>query len=98
MGTPDPGKSGKSGEEDGGRRSVGFRKSWRTAAGWVCVSALAWWFVLRDMFQWFLVLRGINVKGPEPISLDYILTVLGALLGLSITKAVERVKGVRTDE
>lgn len=50
------------------------------------------------MFQWFLVLRGIDVKGPEPISLDYILTVLGALLGLSITKAVERVKGVRTDE
>lgn len=97
MGTPDASESGEGSEEDGERRGIAFRREWRTAAGWVCVSALAWWFVLRDLFQWFLILRGIEVKGPVPISLDYIITILGALLGLGITKAVERVKGVSSD-
>lgn len=71
--------------------------SWRPAAGWICSLALLWWFFLRDIFQWVIFLKGIELKGsPSSDPLDSLLTVTLALLGLGGLRTYEKVKGVNT--
>ena len=98
MGEADSGKGKASSRSDGEGRGIVYKANWRTAAGWVCVASLAWWFVLRDIFGWILILMGFVTSGPAPISLDFIITILGALLGLGTIKATERIKGVSNDK
>ena len=65
---------------------------WRPMAGWVCVAALAWAYVLGPMVKWALIVAGVLVPLP-PTSFDVdMLTLIFGMLGLGGLRSYERVK------
>jgi len=48
------------------------------------------------MFAWGVFLLGVQGDGPKAISLDYVITVLGALLGLGTLRTVEKMRGTNS--
>lgn len=69
-----------------------FKGGWRPAAGWVCVSALAWQFVARPMVAFGFAVAGHPI--PELPTIDGALwELLFGLLGLGTLRSVERIKG-----
>lgn len=76
-----------------------FQRRWRPAAGWVCVLGLAYTFLFQPLFPWLIKVLALAVGStsaipdlPE-IEIDYLLSLLGALLGLGGLRSFERVKG-----
>lgn len=79
--------------------SDAFQRRWRPAAGWVCVLGLAYTFLFQPLFPWLIKVLALVVGStsaipdlPE-IEIDYLLSLLGALLGLGGLRSFERVKG-----
>lgn len=76
-----------------------FQRRWRPAAGWVCVVGLAYTFLFQPLFPWLLkvafLVAGSAAQIPDlpAIEIDYLLSLLGALLGLGGLRSIERVKG-----
>lgn len=69
-----------------------YRGGWRPGAGWVCVSALAWQFVVAPVATWGAALAGYTL--PTPPTLDGMLwELLAVLLGLGTLRTAERFKG-----
>jgi len=71
-----------------------FVAGWRPAIGWVCASALAFNFVLRDFIVW-----GLGIWGPELPPLPSpdtgeLMTLVLSLLGLGAMRSFEKTKGV----
>lgn len=59
-----------------------FASRWRPAAGWVCVAALAWCYVLGPVAKWALLVTGATVTLP-PTAMDASMSELVfAMLGL----------------
>lgn len=79
--------------------SDAFQRRWRPAAGWVCVAGLTYTFIFQPLFPWLIkvlvLLTGSSMVVPDlpPIDIDYLLGLLGALLGLGGLRSIERVKG-----
>lgn len=71
-----------------------FVSSWRPATGWVCVSGLAFEFIIRPLVQWILTLSGSFVILPQ-IDLNLLFPLLAALLGIGTMRSVEKIKGVQ---
>ena len=76
-----------------------FQRRWRPAAGWVCVLGLGYTFLFQPLFPWLIkvvaLLVGSSIVIPDlpPIDIEYLLGLLGALLGLSGYRSLERVRG-----
>lgn len=76
-----------------------FQRRWRPAAGWVCVLGLGYTFLFQPMFPWLIKVLalaiGSDVVVPAlpAVDIDYLLSLLGALLGLGGLRSIERVKG-----
>lgn len=76
-----------------------FQRRWRPAAGWVCVLGLGYTFLFQPMFPWLVkvlaIALGSTVQIPDlpEIDIEYLLGLLGALLGLGGLRSIERVKG-----
>lgn len=76
-----------------------FQRRWRPAAGWVCVFGLGYTFLFQPLFPWtikvILLLTGSAATVPDlpSIDIEYLLSLLGALLGLGGLRSIERVKG-----
>lgn len=68
-----------------------FRGGWRPAVGWVCVTGLAWTYVLSPMLAWASLANG----WPAPPSIDTfdLLIMLGGMLGFGGMRSFERIKG-----
>ena len=64
-----------------------FVSGWRPGAGWVCVLALAYEFLIRPM----LIAFG---KMAPTLDMGDLLTMLGGLLGLGTLRTAEKMKGV----
>lgn len=79
--------------------SDAFQRRWRPAAGWVCVLGLGYTFLFQPMFPWLVkvlaIALGSTVQIPDlpEIDIEYLLGLLGALLGLGGLRSIERVKG-----
>lgn len=79
--------------------SDAFQRRWRPAAGWVCVLGLGYTFLFQPLFPWLIKVVALALGStaaipdlPE-IEIDYLLSLLGALLGLGGLRSFERVKG-----
>lgn len=73
-------------------RSV-FVAGWRPAIGWVCAFALAWHFVIYDIFAW----ASLNYSmAPPPIlaGTSELISIVVALLGIAGLRTIEKSKGV----
>lgn len=76
-----------------------FQRRWRPAAGWVCVLGLGYTFLFQPLFPWLVKVIALALGSTAPIpdlpeiEIDYLLSLLGALLGLGGLRSIERVKG-----
>lgn len=68
-----------------------FRGGWRPAVGWVCVTGLAWTYVLSPLLTWASLANG----WPAPPSIDTfdLLIMLGGMLGFGGMRSFERIRG-----
>jgi hypothetical protein len=65
-----------------------FVAGWRPFIGWVCGVALAYNFVIRDLFIW-----AINPETvPPALQMEHLMTVLLGMLGLGGLRTFEKVK------
>lgn len=65
-----------------------FVAGWRPFIGWVCGFALAYNFVIRDLFIW--ALQPENV--PPALQMEHLMTVLMGMLGLGGLRTFEKIK------
>lgn len=79
--------------------SDAFQRRWRPAAGWVCVLGLGYTFLFQPLFPWLIKVAALalgstaSIPDLPEIEIDYLLSLLGALLGLGGLRSFERVKG-----
>ena len=67
-----------------------FVAGWRPFIGWVCGVALAYNFVIRDLFIWALKPEDI----PPALQMEHLMTVLLGMLGLGGLRTAEKIKKV----
>jgi len=74
-------------EIEAGHRTV-FVAGWRPFIGWVCGVALAYNFVIRDLFIWALNPETV----PPALQMEHLMTVLLGMLGLGGLRTFEKIK------
>lgn len=70
-----------------------FKSSWRPLCGYVCVSGLAYQFLLQPLLTWVSGMRGW--MPPPVLDLGSLITMLGGMLGLGALRTQEKLKGVQ---
>lgn len=74
-------------EIEAGHRSI-FVAGWRPFVGWICGIALAYNFIVRDLFIW--ILKPIDI--PPALQMEHLMTVLMGMLGLGGLRTFEKLK------
>jgi hypothetical protein len=74
-------------EIEAGHRSI-FVAGWRPFIGWICGIALAYNFIIRDLFIWILKPADI----PPALQMEHLMTVLLGMLGLGGLRTYEKIK------
>lgn len=71
-----------------------FRAGWRPFLGWSCAVAVAWEWVAKPVFVVVWMLSTPETLPPLPVlSMEQIIGLVVALLGLGGMRSVERIKG-----
>lgn len=65
-----------------------FVAGWRPFIGWVCGIALAYNFVIRDLFIWAIKPETV----PPALQMEHLMTVLLGMLGLGGMRTYEKIK------
>jgi|TARA_R110001606_G_scaffold296876_1_gene444649 hypothetical protein len=65
-----------------------FVAGWRPFIGWICGVALAYNFVIRDLFIWVTK----TTDAPPPLQMEHLMTVLLGMLGLGGLRTYEKIK------
>lgn len=78
---------------EAGHRSI-FVAGWRPFIGWVCGSALAYNFVIRDLLGWYLLNfhEAAKISFPPALQMDHLMVVLTGMLGLAGYRTVEKIR------
>ncbi len=75
-----------------------FSARWRPMAGWVCVSSLAYQYVLAPLLTWATGIVGVMIGAAIPpapqLNMTDLLPVLVGMLGLGGLRTIERTQGV----
>jgi hypothetical protein len=71
--------------------------TWRELAGYVCVCAITWAYVLQPLLLFLFAAAGHPIKESDlpKIELDQLILILGTMLGVGGLKTIEKVKGVK---
>ncbi len=69
-----------------------FVAGWRPFIGWVCGVGFLWAFLLHPLFEWVVVLRGLDIVAPAIVT-DNMMELVLALLGLGTLRSVEKMTG-----
>lgn len=70
-----------------------FKSGWRPAVGWVCVSGLAYTFVVKPILPWIVALFGVTVAPMPEIPMGDLSILLSGLLGLGGFRTFEKIRG-----
>ena len=70
-----------------------YRGGWRPFLGWTCGAALAWDWVLKQVFITVWLLTDHTAPVLPTLSIDQIMGLISCLLGLSGMRTFERIKG-----
>ena len=60
-----------------------FVSGWRPFIGWVCGSALAYQFILRDFISYSMNLMGSTAELPPSLDISQLISILLAMLGMA---------------
>ena len=74
-------------EIEAGHRTL-FVAGWRPFIGWICGVALAYNFVIRDLFIWITK----TTDAPPALQMEHLMTVLLGMLGLGGLRTYEKIK------
>jgi hypothetical protein len=68
-----------------------WQSGWRPAVGWVCVSGMAWTYLMAPLLGWI----GASQGWPQPPAIDTfdLLIMLGGMLGFGGMRSFERIRG-----
>jgi len=69
-----------------------FVAGWRPFIGWVCGIGFLWAFLLHPLFEWIVVLKGLDIVAPTIVT-DNMMELVLALLGLGTLRSVEKISG-----
>ena len=72
-------------EIEAGHRTL-FVAGWRPFIGWICGVALAYNFVIRDLFIWITK----TADAPPALQMEHLMTVLLGMLGLGGLRTYEK--------
>lgn len=72
-----------------------FTSGWRPGAGWVCVLALAWQFVVAPLATWALQIAGYHMP-PMPTFDDMLWQLMFGMLGMGALRSWDKRAGVDT--
>ncbi|WP_430233971.1 3TM-type holin [Nitrosomonas communis] len=78
---------------EAGHSSV-FVAGWRPGIGWVCVLGCAWVFFIQPVATWSIHVFNLPVESLPSIQTDYLMELVLAMLGLSVTRTWEKAKGI----
>ena len=70
-----------------------FVSGWRPFIGWVCGSALAYQFILRDLISYLMLIFGSEAEFPPKIDTGQLISILLSMLGMAGYRSYERIKG-----
>lgn len=68
-----------------------YKGGWRPAVGWVCVSGLAWTYVVSPLVGWYSAANGY--PAPPEIDTFDLLIMLGGMLGFGGMRMFEKIRG-----
>ena len=71
-----------------------FVAGWRPAAGWVCVAAFGWIYLLYPLIAWLCFFIDASWIPPRPATDGILTELLFGLLGLGGLRTFEKMKGV----
>jgi len=80
-----------------------FVAGWRPSIGWICAVGLGYQFLVYPMLCWgWMLLQArqvvpLDLTTPPPLETGTILSLVTGMLGLGITRAAEKLKGVARD-
>lgn len=69
-----------------------FVSGWRPFIGWVCGSALAYQFILRDFISYVMNLFGSTAELPPSLDISQLISILLAMLGMVGYRTFEKIK------
>lgn len=69
--------------------------SWRELTGYICAVAVGWQYVIYPFLDWFTKLCGLTTIPPVQLDMAQLMFLLCGMLGLSVSKTVEKAKGLR---
>jgi hypothetical protein len=69
-----------------------FVSGFRPAAGWVCVGGLFYQHLAQPLLAWGATI--VAIPAPPQLDVTDLMFLLGSLLGISIPRTVEKLKGV----
>jgi hypothetical protein len=70
---------------------------WRPFIGWVCGSALAYHYILRDFFMWGVRMWSETpIEAPPTIDMAQLVSILLAMLGMVGYRTFEKMKGIES--
>lgn len=72
-----------------------FVSGWRPAVGWVCVSALAFNYIISPLMAWAAVIWMPDAIIPE-LDISELLTLLFGLLGMGTLRSYDKRQGTAT--
>ena len=71
-----------------------FVSGWRPFIGWVCGSALAYQFIIRDFISYVMRLFGSAAELPPSLDISQLISILLAMLGMAGYRTFEKFKKV----
>jgi len=72
-----------------------FVSGWRPAVGWVCVSALAFNYIISPLLAWAAVIWMPDAIIPQ-LDISELLTLLFGLLGMGTLRSYDKTQGTAT--
>ena len=67
-----------------------WQSGWRPAAGWICIVALGWHYLLEPVLASVLIICGLNVPPLPRADFNDLWTLLLALLGMSGLRSIDK--------
>ena len=74
-----------------------FVSGWRPAVGWVCVSALAFNYIISPLLAWAAVIWMPDAIIPQ-LDISELLTLLFGLLGMGTLRSYDKTQGTATQK
>lgn len=71
-----------------------FVSGWRPSVGWICSLTLFYNFILYNLLEWIIAIKGLTITSPPPISAELLYPLLFGMLGLGTMRSFEKYKGV----